>query len=152
MRYILYIMWVCFALVGCRSKQEVMVAVDTTKIAMDSLVASAIRTESRGVTVDYGEWGSIEFADSGGVLRIDGGVLMAQGVRRYRQSGKMALTQNSMAEHETDSVVVRRSEDRGTTSREEPRGRKSGAPAGLFVAGLFVAAGLLLTWCKRGKE
>lgn len=137
---------------GCRSKQEVTVAVDTTKIAMDSLAVSAIRTESRGVAVDYGEWGCIEFADSGGVLRIDSNGLAARGVKRYHRGVNMALTQNSMARQEADSVMARRSENRGVTSRDELQVRKSGVTVELSwgVCGLVVMALLLWSWRKWG--
>lgn len=156
-------MWFCFALVGCRSKQEVTVAVDTTKIARDSLAVSSIRTEVCGAAVDYGEWGCIEFADSGGVLRIDSSGLVARGVKGYHRGVNMALTQNSMAQQETDSVMARqetdgvmarRSENRGVTSRGELQVRKSGVTVELSwgVCGLVVI--VLLLWVRRkwGQE
>lgn len=86
---------VLLGLIGCKTQKKVVSEsitserTDTTKLVTDSIHKATTKQENRTTLTIYNDWGYIEFADSGGTLTIDGGLISAKGVKSYHQ-GKRA--------------------------------------------------------------
>lgn len=145
------IVLLCFALAGCRGKQVVTEMTDTTKVMVDS-VAFVLLRQSVGFAVDSCvEWTVVEFGDSGGWLRIDGGRLAAGGVKGFqsgRKSGEMRL---DFAGERLDSAAVKKTENRGATSSEMPQtqnGKTDGWLVYCLVFGVLLVGAMWCLWRK----
>lgn len=134
---------VLIGLIGCKTTKRVVTTTtkvseevtDTTAIKVDSLLKATTRQEKRTAVTLYNDWGHIEFADSGGTLTIDGGLIKANGVKAYRQ-GKQATQKTEQANVEqTGSTATHKEQTNGITSRKQsdnkqrPQPQKQGAKA-----------------------
>jgi len=83
----LFAMFMCLlvlsGLMGCKTKKAV--AKSALSLVTDSLHVGVVETENHAEVTLYDDWGSIEFADSGGSLTIDGGIVSAKGVKSYHR-------------------------------------------------------------------
>lgn len=111
MRYVVIVL--CLLLAGCRGKRVVTEMTDTTRVTVDSAAFVSLR-QSVGFAVDSCvEWAAVEFGDSGGWLRIDGGVLTAGGVKGFCGGRKSCERRLDFAAERLDSAAVRKMENRG---------------------------------------
>lgn len=117
---------VLFGLIGCKSKQAVTTTTtvretqtDTSTINVDSVLKSTTMQEKRTTVTLYNDWGYIEFADSGGTLTIDGGLIKADGVKSYRQGKQAAQKQNTDINEQADSTATHKAQANGITNERQ---------------------------------
>ena len=100
-------------LIGCKTKKVVSEAstterTDTTKFITDSVAKSTIKTENRTTLTFFNDWGYIEFADSGGTLTIDSGLIKANGVKSYHHGKQATQTKAESITQNKDSTTTRK--------------------------------------------
>ena len=125
---------------------------DTTRVTVDSMAVVSLR-QTVGFAVDScTEWVAVEFGDSGGWLRIDGGVLEAGGVKGFRSGRKSGETRLDFAVERLDSTQVGKVENRGVAVHETLQVR-NGKTVGWFwyclVFGMLLAGAM---WCILRKH
>lgn len=134
---------VLIGLMGCKTTKQVVTTTtkvseeltDTTAIKVDSLLKTTTKQEKRTTVTIYNDWGYIEFADSGGTLTIDGGIIKADGVKSYHQGKQAAQKTEQDTVEQTDSTATHKEQDNGITSRkqsnnkQQPRPQKQGVKA-----------------------
>lgn len=132
---------VLFGLIGCKSKQAVTTTTevretqtDTSTINVDSVLKSTTKQEKRTTVTLYNDWGYIEFADSGGTLTIDGGMIKADGVKSYHQGKQAAQKQDTDTKVQTDSTATHKEQANGITNqshkkKQTPQPQKQGVAA-----------------------
>jgi len=101
------------SLMGCKTKKVVSEAstterTDTTQFVTDSVAKSTIKTENRTTLTFYNDWGYIEFADSGGTLTIDSGLIRANGVKSYHHGKQATQTKAESITQTKDSTDTRK--------------------------------------------
>lgn len=96
----------CKAASGCTVATESELKMDTTKQSADSTQKTTTKEEKRTTVTLYNDWGRIEFADSGGMLTIDGGLIKADGVKSYRQGKQAVQKQDTDTKVQTDSAAT----------------------------------------------
>ncbi len=128
-----------FGLIGCKTQKKVVSEsivserTDTTKLVTDSIHKETTKQENRTTLTIYNDWGYIEFADSGGTLTIDGGLICAKGVKSYHQ-GKQAtqakaenITQNedTTATHKLQANGIQSRDNKQTEQQPQKQGVKA---------------------------
>ena len=114
---------------GCPVTTESELKTDTTKQSADSTRKTATKEEKRTTVTLYNDWGYIEFADSGGTLTIDGGLIKANGVKSYRQGKQATQKQDTASKAQTDSATAHREQangivnDRRSCTKQQPQAR-----------------------------
>lgn len=129
-------------LIGCKSKQAVTTTTevretqtDTSTINVDSVLKSTTKQEKRTTVTLYNDWGYIEFADSGGTLTIDGGLIKADGVKSYRQGKQATKKQDTEINEQADSTATHKAQANGITNerqsdtKQHPKAQKQGVAA-----------------------
>lgn len=125
-------------LIGCKTKMVVSESVtnertDTTKFVTDSIHKATTKQENRTTVTQYNDWGCIEFADSGGALTINGGLICAKGVKSYHQGKQAAQAKTEDITQINDSTAANRLQANGIQSRDnkqtEQRPQKQGVKA-----------------------
>lgn len=100
-------------LIGCKTTKKVVQETtatsertDTTKLVTDSIHDTTIKQENRTTVTLFNDWGYIEFADSGGTLTIDKGLIKAKGVKSYRQGKQATQTKAENITQTKDSTAI----------------------------------------------
>lgn len=117
-------------LIGCKTQKTaasesiISEKTDTTKLVTDSIHKATAKQENRTTVTLYNDWGYIEFADSGGTLTIDGGLISAKGVKSYHQ-GKQA--KQAKAENITqckDSTATHKLQENAIFSKDNKQAKQ----------------------------
>ena len=111
----------CKTTSGCTVTTESEVQTDTTKQSADSTQKTTTKEEKRTTVTLYNDWGYIEFADSGGTLTIDGGLIKANGVKSYRQGKQATQKQDTDTKVQTDSTSTHKEQANGIASRTDKK-------------------------------
>ena len=124
----------CKTTSGCTVTTESELKTDTTKQSADSTHKTATKEEKRTTVTLYNDWGYIEFADSGGTLTIDGGLIKANGVKSYRQGKQATQKQDTDTKVQTDSTATHKEQANGITNqshkkKQTPQPQKQGVAA-----------------------
>ena len=113
-------------LIGCKTKQVTTTTTtvretqtDTSTIKVDSVLKSTTKQEKRTTVTLYNDWGYIEFADSGGTLTIDGGLIKANGVKSYHQGKQAAQKQDTDLNEQADSTATHKEQANGITNERQ---------------------------------
>lgn len=100
-------------LIGCKTTKKVVrettatsERTDTTKVTTDSIHDATIKQENRTTVTLFNDWGYIEFADSGGTLTIDKGLINAKGVKSYHQGKQSTQTKAENITQTKDSTAI----------------------------------------------
>lgn len=115
---------VLFGLIGCKTQKKVVSEsitnerTDTTKLVTDSIHKAATKQENRTTVTIYNDWGYIEFADSGGTLTIDGGLISAKGVKSYHQGKQATQKKTESVTQSKDSADTHKLQANGVQSRD----------------------------------
>ena len=124
----------CKTTSGCTVTTESELKTDTTKQSADSTQKTTTKEEKRTTVTLYNDWGYIEFADSGGTLTIDGGLIKANGVKSYRQGKQATQKQDTDTKVQTDSTATHKEQANGITNqshkkKQTPQPQKQGVAA-----------------------
>ncbi len=82
------------------------------------LTVRRLRTRGHRVTL-YDDWGSIEFADSGGTLTIDGGIVSAMGVKSYNRGKHAVQARAENTLQRKDSTAAHRLQENVTYDKRD---------------------------------
>lgn len=113
-----------FGLIGCKTTKKavsesiVSERTDTTKLVTDSSHKATTEQENRTTVTIYNDWGYIEFADSGGTLTIDGGLISAKGVKSYHQGKQATQARAEDITQSQDSTAAYKLQANGIQSRD----------------------------------
>lgn len=111
----------CKTTSGCTVTTESELKTDTTKQSADSTQKTITKEEKRTTVTLYNDWGYIEFADSGGTLTIDGGLIKANGVKSYRQGKQATQKQDTDTKVQTDSTSTHKEQANGVTNQSNKK-------------------------------
>lgn len=121
-----------FGLIGCKTTKKAVSEsstttreeTDTTKLATDSIHVGTIKTDNRTTLTYFSDWGYIEFADSGGTLTIDGGLISAKGVKSYQHGRKAAQKKAENVTQSKDSTNTSKLQANGVQSRDNKQANR----------------------------
>lgn len=121
-----------FGLIGCKTTKKAVSEsstttreeTDTTKLATDSIHVGTIRTDNRTTLTYFSDWGYIEFADSGGTLTIDGGLISAKGVKSYHQGKRATQAKAENITQNEDSTAAHKLQANGIQSRDNKQAKQ----------------------------
>lgn len=119
-----------FGLIGCKTtKKAVSESItsersDTTKLVTDSIHKATTKQENRTTLTIYNDWGYIEFADSGGTLTIDGGLISAKGVKSYHQGKRATQAKAENITQNEDSTAAHKLQANGIQSRDNKQAKQ----------------------------
>jgi hypothetical protein len=121
---------VLLGLIGCKTQKKVVSEsitserTDTTKLVTDSIHKATTKQENRTTLTIYNDWGYIEFADSGGTLTIDGGLISAKGVKSYQHGKKAAQKKAESITQSKDSTDTHKLQANGMQSRDSKQANR----------------------------
>lgn len=119
-----------FGLIGCKTQKKVVSEsitserTDTTKLVTDSIHKATTKQENRTTVTIYNDWGYIEFADSGGTLTIDGGLINAKGVKSYHQGKQTTQAKAEDITQSQDSTATHKLQAEGIQSRDNKQAKQ----------------------------
>lgn len=121
-----------FGLIGCKTTKKAVSETststreetDTTKLATDSIHVGTIKTDNRTTLTYFSDWGYIEFADSGGTLTIDGGLISAKGVKSYHQGKQATQARAEDITQSQDSTATHKLQANGIQSRDNKQAKQ----------------------------
>lgn len=117
-------------LIGCKTSKKVVEQVttsekaDTTKVTTDSIHDATTKQEHRATVTLYNDWGYIEFADSGGTLTIDKGLITAKGVKSYHQGKKSSQTKAENITQSKDSTATHKLQENAIFNKDNKQAKQ----------------------------